>query len=148
MNKKIIRETGISILLCILFSIALSACGSKEKEEKEETTLLNSNNTTVSLPEITYPVATETTPPPLETLPSNNILVAWDEPAVEGGEKIMVVSADSLRVRLGPSTTYDQIAELTKGMRVRVVATANSNWYKLAEGGYYVSGDFLEDVTP
>ena len=143
MNKKIVMKISIFLFLCLLFSFSFSACS------KEEATVETTMTTIpVSLPEITYPAAIETTLPPQETLPDNRIPVVWDETVIEGGKLMKVVDTDILKVRIGPGTTFDQISELTEGMQIRVSAVVdNSVWYKTEEGGYYLSGDYLAEVT-
>jgi uncharacterized protein YgiM (DUF1202 family) len=56
------------------------------------------------------------------------------------------VESDYLKVRKGPGKDFEQIASLTDGMSVTVVAKTETNWYKLQDG-YYVSGDYLT-TTP
>ena len=139
MKKRKIDRAKWFLLASLLPFLILSGC-KKEAPPSAETT----PGTTPSIPEITYPAATETLPPPAETLPANTEPVTWDETPVEGGIQVMIVIGEPLNVRLGPGTDYNVIATLGKDMKISVVAKTDADWFKLAEGGYYVSGEFLK----
>ncbi|MDP4163920.1 MAG: SH3 domain-containing protein, partial [Bacillota bacterium] len=72
-------------------------------------------------------------PPPTDTFsPSANLAIA-------------LVNSNGLRVRKGPGTSFQIIASLNKGDKVRVVES-NENWYKISAsfGVGWVSRQFLE----
>ncbi len=123
----------VFMLLCGV--VGYSACGSK-KNDSSGTTKTDASATT------TLPTVSPTPAIPVYSDPiaANDQAITWTETAVV---KTMTVSVtDYLRVRKGPDKTYDQVAALTNGMTVNVVAVTSNNWYKL-DDGYYVSGEYL-----
>ena len=64
-------------------------------------------------------------------------------PATQDGQFEVVVSADTLNVRTGPSTDYGKIGSLTGGTKVTVLGESNG-WYKIDYNGQegWISGAY------
>ncbi|SES20216.1 peptidoglycan-binding protein [Salipaludibacillus aurantiacus] len=58
------------------------------------------------------------------------------------------VTATSLNVRSGPSTSYGTVGSLSNGSIVSLISQESNGWYKIAfNGGHaYVSGLFIEEI--
>lgn len=136
-----------TILICALVvggAVMLSSCG---KDDPSTSTTLPTDTTAA---QVTTTIATTAAIPAISgSLPVNEVGITptWAETAIDPAATMYVnVESDFLRVRKGPGQDYDQVASLTDGMSVIVVAKTDTNWYKLQDG-YYVSGDYLA-ATP
>ena len=73
------------------------------------------------------------------------------DPALRSGQPLWV-DVNSLSVRSGPGTTYDQIGSLTRGSEIDVTGkAAESNWYrfKMDDGATgFVFGKYLAPEAP
>ncbi|MDD4094685.1 MAG: SH3 domain-containing protein [Oscillospiraceae bacterium] len=136
----------IALVLVFGCVFALAACGDKDNDGPE--TKMTSKATATTAP------PADTTPTTVlsiirGTLPSNDEEIDWTENLLTNPlPKYVNISSDFLRVRKGPGTQYDQVAALTRGMQVVVVAKTGNDWFKLEDGGYYVSGEYLSETKP
>lgn len=136
----------IALVLVFGCVFALAACGDKDNDRPE--TRMTSKATATTAP------PADTTPTTVlsiirGTLPSNDEEIDWTENLLTNPlPKYVNISSDFLRVRKGPGTQYDQVAALTRGMQVVVVAKTGNDWFKLEDGGYYVSGEYLSETKP
>lgn len=140
-----------TILICALViggTLLISSCGKKPaastttKATKVTTTTTTATvtptETTISVPTFSGPLPTNTT----AKTPK------WTETKFDPAKTLYVKLKDGLlKVRTGPGTDYDQVAALTNGMAVTVVAKTDTNWYKL-DDGYYISADFVTSTKP
>lgn len=132
-----LTKTILILVLAVCTAFAAASCGGNSS--KDTTT---AESTTVATTTVT---PTPSVPAISGTLSTNTQAVTWIENAINPGKTMYVnVEADFLRVRTGPGTDYKQVAALTDGMTVTVVAMTDTNWYKLSDG-YYVFGDYLSD---
>ncbi len=137
----------IALMLVFACVVALAACG-KDNDDRPVTKM-----TTKPGAETTQPPP-ETTPTTVlaimrGTLPINDQQIDWQENLLTNPlPKYVNISSDFLRVRKGPGTDYEQVAALTRGQQVVVVAKTGNDWFKLEDGGYYVSGEFLSETKP
>jgi uncharacterized protein YgiM (DUF1202 family) len=135
----------VAMVLVFGCVFALAACGPKD-DDRPVTKMTTKPNATTAPPP-------ETTPTTVlhifqGTLPSNDEKITWTENALTNPlPKYVNITSDFLRVRKGPDTKYDQVAALTRGMQVVVMAKTGNDWFKL-DSGYYVSGEFLSDTKP
>lgn len=135
----------VAIVLVFGCVFTLAACGNND-DDRPETKLTTKPSAT------TLPPAETTTATVLHifqgTLPSNDEEITWTENALTNPlPKYVNIASDFLRVRKGPDTKYDQVAALTRGMQVVVIAKTGNDWFKL-DSGYYVSGEYLSETAP
>lgn len=144
MEDKALKNTKIkkiiAISLCTATLLSLGACGKKKDKEK------NKDESKPSVEETAGSSATQTTQPPqaaaLPTLSgpmTNPNEVTWTVTPMDPTIKYANVN-ESLPVRSGPGSSYDQVGVLTRNQKVIVdgVATNSSNeqWYKTQDGFY------------
>ncbi len=136
----------VAMVLVFGCVFTLAACGGKD-DDRPETKMTTKQSASTAPPQ-------ETTPTTVliimrGTLPSNDEELDWTENLLTNPlPKYVNISSDFLRVRKGPGTQYDQVAALTRGMQVVVVAKTGNDWFKLEDGGYYVSGEYLSETKP
>lgn len=143
MNEKRLRSSLVLALL-IAGVAATSACGSGAGSE---TTLSSSSESTAAVNTTTVATTTMVTVPVISgTFAVNSEPMVWEETPIDPAKTMYVqLEKDFLKVRTGPGTSYIQVASLTDGMAVTVVAKTEDNWYKLSDG-YFVFGKYLTDT--
>ena len=140
-NSKIKKIIALSLCTVMIFSIA--SCGKKKDKNNEDAPAESTEQV-----DETEPVASETTAATQAALPTysgpmtNPNEVTWTETAIDPTIKYANVN-ESLPIRSGPGSSYDQVGVLTRNQQVVVVAIAtnssNEQWYKTQDGFYITS---------
>jgi len=144
MKRERLTKTILICTLMVAGTVLLGSCGKKAPDVTTTTTPVNT--TTVSTETTAAP--TPAVPVISGTLAANTVgeTPTWVETAIDPAKTMYVkVSSDFLRVRKGPGQEYDQVASLTNGMAVTVIAKTDNNWYKLQDG-YYLSADYVTET--
>lgn len=139
MNNTKIKKI-IAISLCTATLLSLGACGKKKDKNKDK------DESKPAVEETAAPSAAQTTQAPqaaaLPTLSgpmTNPNEVTWTVTPMDPTIKYANVN-ESLPVRSGPGSSYDQVGVLTRNQKVIVdgVATNSSNeqWYRTQDGFY------------
>ena len=136
-----------TILICTLLvagTVLFGACGKKDPAVTTATTAINTTTATTAATAAPTPAV----PVISGTLAANTVgeTPTWVETAIDPAKTMYVkVASDFLKVRKGPGKDYEQVASLTNGMAITVVAKTDNNWYKLQDG-YYVSADYVTET--
>jgi len=138
-----LAKKGIALVLSLVFVFSLAGCGSSSKDKEEDETKTSETTTLATLE--TTPVTTTLREYGVSAVP-NDVAVSWQESEITATTMYVHVTSGYLKVRKGPGTDYQQVAALSSGMQVIVVAKTSDNWYKLQDG-FYTYGEYLS-LTP
>ena len=140
-------------IAAILAAALMTSCGGGDTKASESTD--STPMASYTMPPVTSPIAQvppSETPAANNTIPTNSVTVAWTEEDIEPKQMKVIVKQDELSVRTGPeggdASPYAVVAKLKKDAIVTVnKKVKDGTWYRLADSGYYVSAEFLEEVS-
>ena len=132
----------MAVTLCAATLVSVASCKKKDKKKDTvESTPVSAEDTDASVAETTAPTAPAQLPAFSGPMTNPNE-ITWTETAMDPQIKYANVN-ESLPVRNGPGSSYDQVGVLTRNQQVVVVAvatnSANEQWYKTQDGFYITS---------
>ncbi|MCI5873971.1 MAG: SH3 domain-containing protein [Clostridiales bacterium] len=149
MKKNTLTTLGIMVLSITMLASTVTGCGDKETSEVPATELIEATETTeVSEPETELVTeATEAVEPETET-EVTEIAEAQEEADYTVKDMSATKYAkQSVNVRKGPSTEFEQLGSLSTNQKVTVTGQADTGWYRIDYNGKvgYVSDKYLSD---
>lgn len=135
----------VAIFLCTTMILSVASCGKKKDKDNKDADPSAESSQAI---DESNAAPSETTAATVATLPTysgpmtNPNEITWTETTMDPVIKYANVN-ESLPVRSGPGSSYDQVGVLTRNQSVVVIAiatnSANEQWYKTQDGFYITS---------
>lgn len=151
MKKRTLKTLGIMVLSITMLASTVTGCGGKETSEVQGTEIVEAvveTEAVVPETEVVEEATEEIVVEDTETTEVEETEMAEEEVSFNVTDMSATKYAkQSVNVRKGPSTDYEQIGSLSTNQKVTVTGQADTGWYRIEYNGAegYVSDKYLSD---